>query len=116
MHMEPNICVRRNGSTYSDELAAAFYTLNNAAFWIGFMKQTPSVYLLSSNVTLDIIIIPLAAFAFLWWYRHLNKKAISNSAAPKNRKESEQVPYIFPLIGNAISYLLDASGLAESIT
>lgn len=114
-NMEPNI-YNRNGSTYSDELAAAFYSLNNATFLIDFMKQTPSVYTFSSNVTLGFIIILLAFSPFLWWYCRLNGKAISNSAAPKNGKKPEQVPYLFPLIVNAISYLLDAAGVAESIT
>lgn len=107
--MEPNIYNRRNDSTYSDELAAAFHTLNNAAFQIGFMN-------FSSNVTLGFIIILLAFSPFLWWYRRLNGKATSNNAAPKNGKKPEQVPYLFPFIGSVISYLMDAAGLAESIT
>lgn len=115
--MEPNIYNRRNGSTYPDKLATALFTLNNTALLIGLVPPTPSVYYpYSSNVTVGFIVILLAFSTFLWWYRHLSGRSISNCAAPKNGKKPEQVPYLFPLIGNVVFYLLDPAGLAESIT
>ena len=42
--------------------------------------------------------------------------ALTAPPTPLNGKDPSQVPYLMPVVGNLISYLLDAAELASSIT
>ena len=79
------------------------------------LGNEPGLPLLSKTWVIQLAVVLVLSSPLL--FRLLSATcALTTPATPLNGKDPSQVPYLMPVVGNLISYLLDAAKLASSIT
>ena len=78
-------------------------------------ENDPGLPLLSRTWLTQLAMVSVLASPLLFRLRSATW-ALTAPPTPLNGKDPSQVPYLMPVVGNLISYLLDAAKLASSIT